>query len=725
MGLTVNSVGTHSIDHKFIYERKSASEKIIALAGNPNVGKSTIFNNLTGMHQHTGNWPGKTVTTAFGSYEYNHTEYTLVDLPGTYSLLSHSQEEEIARDYICFGDADAVVVVCDAVCLERNLNLVLQILEITSNVVVCVNLIDEAEKKRIHIHLDKLSKLLGVPVVGTNAQNKKTLTTLMQQINLVSTKKIAPLKIANLFNETVYPPVQYPEPVEHGISNLLPLLDKYSLKTLSKRFVALKIIDGDLKLLSNLSNFLNDDLLENEDYNLIRKTVYDMYEDEGFTSSELKEHIVSAILTKATAIAHSVISYGHENYDARDRKIDRILTSKRTGFPIMIALLAFVLWITIAGANYPSSLLYNGLFWIEGKLYAFANSIHMTQWLQDFLISGVYRVLAWVVSVMLPPMAIFFPLFTLLEDLGYLPRVAFNLDHRFHNANACGKQCLTMCMGFGCNAAGVIGCRIIDSKRERLIAILTNNFVPCNGRFPTMISIITMFFIGNLTGVSSSITSSLMLTGVILVGIFMTFAMSKLLSTTLLKGIPSSFTLELPPYRKPRIGKLIIRSIFDRTIFVLCRAIAVAAPAGGVIWIMANVTVNDVSLLTHCSEFLDPFARLLGLDGVILMAFILGLPANEIVLPLILMTYLAQGKIIEMNNLAELKTLLVNQGWTWLTGLCMILFSLFHWPCSTTLITIKKETQSVKWTFLAFLLPTVCGIVICFIVATISRLLFF
>lgn len=728
MGLTAKSMGVNSIDHQFIYQRKSDEEKIIALAGNPNVGKSTIFNNLTGMHQHTGNWPGKTVTTAFGTYDYEGHEYTLVDLPGTYSLFSNSQEEEIARDYVCFGAPDVVIVVCDGVCLERNLNLVLQILEITSDVIVCVNLLDEATKKNIQIDLKRLSHLLGVPVVGTNAQDKKTLMALMEQIKcstLQRRKNI--LRIANFTGTNTNPMelVCYPEAIEAGVKALTPKLEGLLPSCLSKRFVALKILDGNERLLTSLSEYIGYQFLEDEEFLLIQSNVRRECKQQGLEIEDMKDCMVSSILNKATAIARSVISFTRHDYDYRDRKIDKLLTSKRTGFPIMIALLVVILWITITGANIPSGMLYEGLFWIEEKLFLLAASIHMPAWLQGVLISGMYRVLAWVVSVMLPPMAIFFPMFTLLEDLGYLPRVAFNLDHQFHKAKACGKQSLTMCMGFGCNAAGVIGCRIIDSPRERLIAILTNNFVPCNGRFPTIISLITMFFIGSLSGILASTVSSLFLTAIIILGIFATLQVSKFLSKTLLKGVPSSFALELPPYRKPQIGKVIIRSIFDRTIFVLLRAVMVAAPAGILIWILANATVGDATLLNHCVTFLDPFAKLIGLDGVIITAFILGFPANEIVLPIVIMTYLATGSITEMNNLNELKTLLVDNGWTWLTGLCMILFSLFHWPCSTTCLTIKKETQSIKWTLIAALIPTLVGFLVCFLVATVARLLFF
>jgi ferrous iron transport protein B len=388
----------------------------------------------------------------------------------------------------------------------------------------------------------------------------------------------------------------------------------------------------------------------------------------------------------------------------------------------MIALLAIVFWLTITGANYPSQLIADALFWGQERLSAVFHYFGAPDWLHGLLVLGVYRVLAWVVSVMLPPMAIFFPLFTLLEDAGYLPRVAFNLDKSFKRCCACGKQALTMCMGFGCNAAGIVGCRIIDSPRERLIAMLTNNFVPCNGRFPTLIAIITMFFVGVSGGFFPSVLSAVLLTMVIVLGVLMTFVISRLLSKTILKGVPSSFTLELPPYRKPEFGKVLVRSLLDRTLFVLGRAVCVAAPAGMVIWIMANVTVGDASLLTHCAEFLDPFAELLGLDGVILVAFILGLPANEIVVPIIIMAYMAQGSILELESLTELKQLLVQNGWTWVTAVSTMLFSLMHWPCTTTLLTIKKETGSLKWSALAFLIPTVTGLLVCFAFASMAKL---
>ena len=463
--------------------------------------------------------------------------------------------------------------------------------------------------------------------------------------------------------------------------------------------------------------------MQNETISQVLSEARQYLKDAGLSHDQFRDQIVSKIVKTCESLGHDVITYEKRDYARRDRTLDRILTSKLTGIPIMILLLFGVFWITITGANYPSGWLADGLFWIEGKLTDFFLWVSAPDWLRGVLVDGMYRTLAWVVSVMLPPMAIFFPLFTLLEDSGYLPRIAFNLDNFFRKACAHGKQALTMCMGFGCNAAGVIGCRIIDSPRERLIATITNNFVPCNGRFPTLIAIITMFFAGAVGGAFKSVVSTLTLTGVIVLGVVMTVFISKLLSKTILKGLPSSFNLELPPYRRPQIGRVIVRSILDRTLFVLSRAVVVAAPAGVLIWILANVTVGDMSLLAHCAGFLDPFARLMGLDGIILMAFILGFPANEIVVPIIIMSYMATGSLTELDSLADLHALFVNNGWTWVTAVCVMLFSLMHWPCGTTCITIKKETQSFKWTLVSFAVPTVTGIVICIVVAGAARLL--
>lgn len=633
MRIKAASIDAHANMRDGAILKRSETDLILALAGNPNVGKSTVFNALTGLRQHTGNWPGKTVDSAQGYCVHNGQGFVIVDLPGTYSLSPHSQEEEITRDFILSGKADVTIIVCDATCLERNLNLALQTRCITDRAVLCVNLMDEARKKGIQVNIEELSKQLNMPVVGTSARSGKGLSALMDAVQ----------RIACLPPSTE----NSPAPIQN----------------------------------------------------------------------------TEAIFQEAERICRICVTRENPTADMRRFRADRLLTGRITGIPVMLLLLSLVFYITLAGANYPSALLSKWALALQEQLTRLFQSLNAPAWLHDALVLGMYRVLAWVVSVMLPPMAIFFPLFTLLEDLGYLPRVAFNLDHCFKRCHACGKQALTMCMGFGCNAVGVIGCRIIDSPRERLIAILTNNLVPCNGRFPTIIAIIAMFFVGTGAGAGQTLLSAILLTGVIVLGVLLTFLFSRLLSATVLSGVPSSFTLELPPYRMPQVGKVLVRSVLDRTLFVLGRAVAVAAPAGLILWLFANLDAGGVSILARCTAFLDPFARLLGLDGVILMAFILGIPANEIVLPIAIMGYLATGTLSELPALNEMHALLSSHGWTWLTAACTVLFSLLHWPCSTTLITIHKETKSMKWTLLAFLLPTAAGICVCFIVATLARAL--
>lgn len=692
-------------------EKTDLEEKVIAIAGNPNVGKSTVFNSLTGLNQHTGNWPGKTVSNARGRFVHKNKSFILVDIPGTYSLMASSVEEEIARDFICFGNPEATIIVADATCLERNLNLVLQALEMTEKSVVCINLMDEAKRKKINIDIKELSKLLGVPVVGTCARNSKGLDALMDQIYNITVEN----------HKTNPYIIKYDKPIEDAIE-ILEAAVKKNLAGLNSRWVTIKLLDGDVKLIKSINEYCNVDILENNELVMNLQLAREHLNKMGIENILLRDKIVSRIVCKAEEISHRVVSYENEKYNLQDRKIDKILTSKTFGIPIMLLLLSFVFWVTLTGANYPSELIFKGLSWVEGKLDSFFIFVNAPSWLHGSLVKGVFKTLSWVVSVMLPPMAIFFPFFSLLEDLGYLPRVAFNMDSFFKKACAHGKQALTMCMGFGCNAVGVTGCRIIDSPRERLIAILTNNFVPCNGRFPTLITIISIFFVGALGGVFDSIISALLLTTVIVLGVITTLMISKILSKTLLKGLPSSFTLELPPYRKPQIGKVLARSLIDRTIFVLGRAVILAAPVGLFIWLMANTNIGDISILAHCASFLDPFARLIGLDGFILLAFILGFPANEIVLPIIIMSYMSGGSLVQMDNLVQLKELLVANGWTWLTAVCVIIFSLMHWPCGTTVLTIKKETQSLKWTMASILIPTIMGLLICFIIATFSRL---
>lgn len=707
MGLTLQSTSFGVLKEKFKVELESPDEIVIALAGNPNTGKSTVFNRLTGLNQHTGNWPGKTVTNAQGRFQHHEKNYILVDLPGTYSLFANSMEEQVARDFICFGNPEVTVVVADATSLERNLNLVIQILEITDKVVVCVNLLDEAKRKKITVDLKKLSDRIGVPVVGTSARSGKGLQELKDTVEKVASGRI----VANPFK------IHYETVIETAIEKIEPEIEDFVKNRFHKRWMALRLIDGDNAFQDSMNTYLDMDFSKNEVLQMKLKEARGMICKELNDLEELQDRIVSNIVSIAEDIRNEVVSSNKTARYKKERDIDGILTSRLYGIPIMIALLGLIFWITIAGANIPSALLADGLFWVEGQLSAFFLWLGVPVWVHDMIVYGVYRTLAWVVSVMLPPMAIFFPLFTLLEDLGYLPRVAFNLDYYFKKACAHGKQALTMCMGFGCNAAGIISCRIIDSPRERLIAILTNNFVPCNGRFPTLIALSSLFIAGGFTGAFQSFAAAIAILAVIVSGVMITLLISRLLSKTVLKGMPSSFTLELPPYRRPQIGRIIVRSIIDRTLFVLGRAAAVAAPAGLIIWVMANISIGDESLMAHCAQFLDPFAKLLGLDGYILMAFLLGLPANEIVIPILIMSYLSGGSMLELDSLTELRQLFLDHGWTSLTAVCMMLFSLNHWPCATTLWTIRKETQSWKWTGAAFLIPTVTGIVLCFVVA--------
>ena len=712
MGLTMKSTGSNLLDEQLNLTRKD-NNKIIALAGNPNVGKSTVFNNLTGLNQHTGNWPGKTVSNASGKYTHKDTEFTLIDIPGTYSLMANSVEEEVARDFICFGNPDLTIVVVDATCLERNLNLVLQTIEITNNVVVCLNLMDEAKRKGISINIKKLSNMLGVPVIPTSAAKGQGLDALMDTVYNITVNKIIQMPIK----------IKYNEIIEKSISIIYSKIYTSLKGIINPRWVSIKLLENEETLLNSLNEYLKFNITDDSEISEAIKNAKKFLSENQIDNNKLRYEIVSTLVNKAENICKECVTFSTSQYNSRDRKMDKVLTSKKFGIPLMILLLGVIFWLTITGANVPSQILSAGLFWIQDRLTEFFVYIGAPAWVEGILIQGMYRTLAWVISVMLPPMAIFFPLFTLLEDLGYLPRIAFNLDNFFKKSCACGKQALTMCMGFGCNAAGIVGCRIIDSPRERLIAIITNNFVPCNGRFPTLIAIITMFFAGMFTGPFQSVISTVILTGVILLGIFMTLMISRLLSKTILKGVPTSFTLELPPYRKPQVGKIIVRSIFDRTLFVLGRAVVVAAPAGIVIWLMANITIGGVSVLTHCATFLNPFANMIGLDGYILMAFILGFPANEIVIPIIIMSYMATGTILDLESTSALHNLLVANGWTWHTAVCVMLFSLMHWPCSTTCLTIRKETQSLKWTGISFLVPTITGITICFIFTTIVRLL--
>lgn len=684
--------------------RVDSFDYVLALAGNPNTGKSTVFNALTGLRQHTGNWPGKTVTRMEGAFEFNGKRYKIVDLPGTYSLLSASVDEEVARDFVLFTKPDAVVVVVDATALERNLNLVLQVLEITDRVVVCLNLIDEAERKGIEIDHRALSRELGVPVVPTAARQGVGLGLLMQTVaELVQGRlRTSPRR------------VKVDEKVERALAELVPVIQQAYLDLPNARWVAMRLLDGDYNVRRSLENG-----------ELLRLARSDASEEEVERARAYASHILShaevlqrqlegsfrdrmveSLYAEAEAIAKKVIHRKGERRWDWDQRLDSILTSRVWGLPIMGLLLMGVFWVTIQGANVISEFIATGLFWIEAKGSTLFNALGAPWWLTGFLWHGVYRGLAWVVSVMLPPMAIFFPIFTILEDMGYLPRVAFNMDRFFKKAGAHGKQALTMAMGLGCNAAGVVATRIINSPRERLIAILTNNFMPCNGRWPLLITMSALFVAAAFPPAFAAAVAAGALLAVVLIGVLATFIVSAVLSRTVLKGEASSFTLELPPYRKPNVLAVLYTSLIDRTLLVLWRAVVMAAPAGGVIWLLANIHADGQSLSQWISGWLDPVGRAIGLDGVVLLAYIIAIPANEIVVPTIIMTYMGAGMMTELESLNDLRRLLVEQhGWTTLTAISLMLFSLLHNPCSTTILTIWRETKSAKWAWVGALLP--------------------
>ena len=689
----------------------------IALAGNPNTGKSTVFNALTGLRQHTGNWPGKTVTRAEGSFSFHDQRYRIIDLPGTYSLLSTSEDEEVARDFILFGKPDVTVIVVDASRLERNLSLALQILEITDKAVLCLNLMDEARRHHITIDTRTLSRDLGIPVVATSARTKEGIPDLLFAIEEV---------VSGKFQTKKQTYIDLPKENAEAIAELQSALSELNPELPNTRWLAMRLIEGDESVQKGVEEGTFSAENNPEKQSRVLRIADDYHKILG---DSYRNDLVEAIYAQATTLINASVSTDFSARSFRvDRAIDRIVTHKIWGFPIMFLLLAAVLWITIIGANYPSQWL-SDLFvgWLYPLLKDGANALHFPWWLSSFLIDGVYLATTWVISVMLPPMAIFFPLFTLLEDFGYLPRVAFNLDKLFRTAGAHGKQALTMSMGFGCNAAGVVATRIINSPREKLIAIITNNFSLCNGRWPTQILIATLFIGALVPKQWSGTVAMLAVIGIAVLGIVFSFLTSWLLSKTLLKGESSFFVLELPPYRPPRFFQTLYTSLIDRTLIVLWRAIVFAAPAGAVIWLICNLQIAQQPIALWLIQGLDPIGVFIGLNGVILLAYIVAIPANEIVIPTVLMlttmvlgqaTAAEAGVLMEATN-SEVGNLLHAGGWTLLTAVNLMLFSLLHNPCSTTIYTIYKETNSKKWTLIATFLPILYGVIVCFLVKTI------
>ena len=581
----------------------------VCFAGNPNVGKSTLFNALTGLHQHTGNWTGKTVDPARGHWQLRGVRYDAVDLPGVYRCAGGTPEERVAADYLLAHPPDLLVVILDATALERSLPLALELQASSPRLLLCLNLADEAARSGLHPDAAALGRAFGAEAILTAAHRRASVDALREAIAACCAR----------------PPRQPLPPIPP-----------------------------------------------------------------------------EAVLDRAEAICRAVCP----SVPRRRRDPDRLALGRWTAYPLVLVLLFGIFFLTVSGANLPSALLERGFARLGVLLLRLFRA--WPPWLRGLLVDGVYGTTAKVVAVMLPPMAIFFPLFTLLEDFGYLPRVALLLDRPFACAGTCGRQGLTMCMGCGCNAVGVMGCRILPGEKQRLAAILTNSLMPCNGRFSTLI-LLCGVLLGR--GSPAPLATAACLTGITLLAAAVTLGVTRLLRSTLLRGEEGSFVLELPPFRRPQIGQILLRSVLDRTLKILGRAVTVAAPAGALIWALAQGRIGGEPVLSLLAAKLSPIAACLGLTGGLLLAFLLSFPANELLLPLTALIA-AAGSGLPAGE-AGLALALDARFFTPMTALCAALFTLFHWPCSTTVLTIRKETGSLRWTLAAILLPTAVGAVLC------------
>lgn len=644
----------------------------ILLCGNPNVGKSSIFNELTNSNEHTGNWTGKTVELA--KKQIKNTNFTLIDLPGIYSLSSLSEDENIAKNTLLFDKYEKIIYVMDSSNIEKNMNLLLQVTQINKNIILCLNMTDELESKGIEIKYEKLSKILGIKVIKTSASNKEGIKELKNSLN-DNNKSDFEFKYDNY--------------IEEHIENLIKLLPK----KFKNRYIALKILERDSDLINKIKELYNVNIMSKKINNYLL----------NINSENISDDISIKINEICKKISKEVITY---KKDKKISNIDKLFSSKIYTISIMLLIIFSIFLITIALANYPSEALSYIFTKIETILYNISQHLNIPKIIYDPLIFGVYRIVTFVISVMFPPLVIFFFLYTYAEESGIMPRIAFNLDRACKCASCHGKQALTICSGFGCNACAVVGSRIIDSKRDKLLAILTNSFIPCNGRFPMIIAIITMFFVNS----NNKLLVAMYLTIFVIFAIAISFITSYILSKTILKGYPGFFILELPDYKKVKIKKIIKLSFIHKSLSILKKAIVVSIPAGIIIWLFTNTTIGELTIFNILSNKLNPIGKIIGLDGIILLSFILALPANEIVLPIIIMGYLNNNNVTLISDYLSIKNILINNGWTITTAISTILFSIMHFPCATTLSTIKSEVGT-KWMIYAFIIPLITGII--------------